>query len=72
SQSADADKAVATLWQDQNLSFDDLAEWTADRAQRLADSVGKRQKVLYSPTAPASAVHPLILGSRTRQPAVSQ
>jgi WD40 repeat protein len=72
SQSADADKAVAKLWQDQKLSFDDLAEWTADRAQRLADSVGKRQKVLYSPTAPASAVHPLILGSRTGQPAVSQ
>lgn len=72
SQFADADKAVAALWQDQNLSFDDLAEWTVNRARRLADSVGKRQKVLYSPTAPDSAAHPLILGTRTEQPALNQ
>ncbi|MFN5906167.1 MAG: hypothetical protein ACK5A3_08950, partial [Planctomyces sp.] len=65
SQTPEADKAVAALWQDQQLSFDDLSQWTANRAQRLAESVGKRQKVVYSPTAPGSARHPLILGTRT-------
>lgn len=65
SQTPEADKAVAALWQDQQLSFDDLSQWTANRAQRLAESVGKRQKVVYSPTAPGSATHPLILGTRT-------
>lgn len=64
SQTPAADKAVAALWQDQNLSFDDLSQWTADRAQRLAESIGKRQKVVFSPTAPGSAMHPLILGTR--------
>jgi nicotinamide riboside kinase len=64
SQTPEADKAVAALWQDHQLSFDDLSQWTAGRAQNLAASVGKRQKVVYSPTAPGSAIHPLILGTR--------
>ena len=59
-----ANSAVATLWQDQTLSFDDLAQWTVERAHQLAVSAGKRQNVLFSPTAPNSALQPLILGTR--------
>ena len=59
-----ANSAVATLWQDQTLSFDDLAQWSVERAHQLAVSAGKRQNVLFSPTAPNSALQPLILGTR--------
>lgn len=64
----DVQNAVAQLWNDQNLSFDDLANYSATRAAEAAKTLGKSQKIIASPTAPNSHLHPLILGSRTPPP----
>ncbi|MFM7057138.1 MAG: hypothetical protein ACKO2P_09480 [Planctomycetota bacterium] len=61
--SGDVQSAVAALWNDRSLTFEDLSEYTATRATQAAKSLGKTQKVIASPTAPTSHLRPLILGS---------
>lgn len=55
--------AVAALWNDRTLTFEDLSAYTSGRATQAAKSLGKNQKVIASPTAPTSHLRPLILGS---------
>jgi hypothetical protein len=60
---SDVQSAVAALWNDRSLTFEDLSAYTAERAVQAAKSLGKTQKVIASPAAPASHLRPLILGS---------
>jgi hypothetical protein len=60
--SGEVQTAVAALWNDRRLTFEDLAIYAAGRATQAAKSLGKSQKVIASPTAPGSHLRPLILG----------
>jgi WD40 repeat protein len=60
--SGEVQTAVAALWNDRRLTFEDLAGYAAGRATQAAKSLGKSQKVIASPTAPGSHLRPLILG----------
>ena len=64
---SDVQNAVAALWNDQTLTFDDLANYSATRAAAAAKTLGKSQKVIATPTAPNSHLHPLILGNRPQK-----
>jgi hypothetical protein len=60
---SEVQSAVAALWNDRSLTFEDLSAYTAERAVQAAKSLGKTQKIIASPAAPASHLRPLILGS---------
>ncbi|MFM7039032.1 MAG: WD40 repeat domain-containing protein [Planctomycetaceae bacterium] len=61
--SGEVQAAVAALWNDRTLTFEDLSSYASDRATQAAKSLGKSQKVIASPSAPASHLRPLILGN---------
>ncbi len=61
--SGEVQAAVAALWNDRTLTFEDLSGYAASRATQAAKSLGKSQKVIASPTAPGSHLRPLILGN---------
>lgn len=61
---SDVQTAVATLWNDQVLTFEDLANYSATRAAAAAKALGKSQKIIATPTPPNSHLHTLILGHR--------
>jgi WD40 repeat protein len=59
----DVTTAVTDLWRDNSLTFEELTDYSQPRIRQLAKSLGKNQRIVFTPKAPSGHLRPLILGA---------